>query len=119
MDAAGQLLVDLEDLPDVAPLPEAEAMTSLPSWVIAWTLPSAESGWPPRTESYGPPSLIASAMPVSSSVTEVLVIPDAPRGMCARTASRAPSKSSTTSTRSRCARWTSSSVMPLALARQV
>jgi hypothetical protein len=53
--------------------------------VIAWTLPRAKSGWPAiafiscscvakssaiislRAESYGPPSLIASAIPVSCS----------------------------------------------------
>src|SRR4249920_2694420 len=45
---------------------------------------------------------MASAMPVSSSVTEVLVITEEPRGMRARTAARAPSRSSTTSTLNPC-----------------
>jgi hypothetical protein len=46
--------------------------------------------------------LIASAIPVSASVTEVLVITDEPSGMRASTASRAESRSSTTSTLNPC-----------------
>jgi hypothetical protein len=49
-----------------------------------------------------PPSLIASAIPVSAKVTEVLVITDEPSGMRASTAVRAASRSSTTSTLNPC-----------------
>ena len=55
-----------------------------------------------RAESYGPPLLTASAMPVCSSVTEVLVITDEPRGMRVSTVWRAVSRSSTTSTLNPC-----------------
>jgi hypothetical protein len=56
-----------------------------------------------RADSHrSPPSLIASAMPVWASVTEVLVITDAPSGMRASTARRAESRSSTTSTLNPC-----------------
>ncbi len=74
-------------------------MTTAPSPVTAWTLPSAKSGWAAiafiscawvakssaiilsRIDSYGPPSLIAFSMPVSLSVTEVLVITEEPWGI--------------------------------------
>jgi hypothetical protein len=49
-----------------------------------------------------PPSLIASAIPVSASVTEVLVITGEPSGMRASTAARAASRSPTTSTLNPC-----------------
>src|SRR5439155_22668867 len=67
-------------------------MTSVPSRLTACTLPRAYSGWPAiafisgswvakssasillRADSYGPALSIAAAMPVSCSVTEVLVI---------------------------------------------
>jgi hypothetical protein len=56
-----------------------------------------------RADSHRPSlSLIASAMPVSASVTDVLVITDEPSGMRASTASRAASRSSTTSTLKPC-----------------
>jgi hypothetical protein len=55
-----------------------------------------------RADSYGPPSLIASAIPVSARVTEVLVITDEPSGMRASTAARAASRSSTTSALNPC-----------------
>src|SRR4029077_335007 len=55
-----------------------------------------------RADSYGPPSLIASAIPVSWSVTDVLVITEEPCGMRARTASRAASRLATTSTLNPC-----------------
>jgi hypothetical protein len=55
-----------------------------------------------RADSYRWPSLIASAMPVSCNVTEVLVITEEPSGMRARTASRAASRPSTTSTLNPC-----------------
>ena len=82
-------------------------MTSVPSRVTAWTLPRAKSGWPAiafiscswvakssasmllRADSYRPLSSIASAIPVSCNVTDVLVITEAPSGMCPSTASRA------------------------------
>jgi hypothetical protein len=46
--------------------------------------------------------LIASAIPVSASVIEALVITDEPSGMRARPAFRAASRSSTTSTLNPC-----------------
>jgi hypothetical protein len=55
----------------------------------------ADSHWPA-------PSLIASAIPVWSSVTEALVITDEPSGMRASTAWRAASRSPTTSTLNPC-----------------
>jgi len=55
-----------------------------------------------RADSYRSPSSIAAAIPVSWSVTEVLIITDDPPGMRARTASRAATKSSTTSTLKPC-----------------
>jgi len=85
-------------------------MTSIPSRVTAWTLPSEKSGctsivfisrsWVARSsidslmraESYEPPASIASAIPVSSSVTDGFVITREPSGMRARTASRAASR---------------------------
>jgi hypothetical protein len=53
-------------------------------------------------DSYGPPPLIASWMPVSWSVAEVWVITDEPSGMRASTASRAASSSSMTWTLNPC-----------------
>src|SRR6185437_7724263 len=55
----------------------------------------ADSHWPA-------PSLIASAIPVWSSVAEALVITDEPSGMRASTAWRAASRSPTTSTLNPC-----------------
>jgi hypothetical protein len=55
-----------------------------------------------RADSNRSPSLIASAMPVSWSVTEVFVITDDPSGMRASTAERAASRSSTISTLKPC-----------------
>ena len=74
-------------------------MTSVPSRVIAWTLPSAKSGWTiialisciwvarssattlVRAGVVAPSSSIARAMPVDSKVTDGLVITDEPSGM--------------------------------------
>src|SRR6266571_3102614 len=102
-------------------------MTSVPSRLTAWTLPRAYSGWPAiafiscscvakssanillRADSYGPPSSIASAIPVLASVTEVLVITEEPLGMRARPAARAASRPSTTSTLNPCS-WSATTV---------
>jgi len=56
-----------------------------------------------RADSHGPSgSLMTSAIPVSLNVIEALVITDEPRGIRASTASRAASRSSTTSTLKPC-----------------
>jgi hypothetical protein len=96
-------------------------MTRVPSAVMACTLPRAAPGWPPiaficcawvakssanilfRADSHRPPPpLIASAIPVSASVTDVLVITDEPGGMRASTAARAASRSPAASTLNPC-----------------
>jgi hypothetical protein len=123
VDAAGQLLVDLQDLPDLAVLPVGDLRAGVLKrqavpvdpfvrrcqrgyqlTFICWAwVAKSSANILFRADSHGPaPSFIASAIPAWSSVTEALVITDEPSGMRASTASRAASRSPTTSTLNPC-----------------